>query len=100
MCIRDRTCTDLYLDRIVSLSPARVLVVYGAQAKAAVATRLLKGVAQQPITPTTIGGEDRLVVFLPHPNSFGPKTAHKVLGPDGLAQVRACLSVPTVAIVG
>jgi hypothetical protein len=87
-------CTSRYFHRVVGLSPAVVLVVYGAKAKAAIATSLLTGVAQQPITPTTIGGIDRLVVFLPHPSSFGPKTALNILGPDGLARVQEHLSTP------
>ncbi len=88
-------CADRYLDRVISLSPARVLVIYGAPAKAAVVASLLKGLAQHPITPATVGGLSRLVVFLPAPASFGPKTALKVLGPTGLAQVQARLSAPT-----
>ena len=80
-------CADLYLGRVVSASPALVLVVFGRPAEAAVRRVLLDG-STHPIAPVTIEGIERLVVFLPHPNARVRRTCLHVLGEDGLARVR------------
>jgi len=68
------TCADLYLDRILDLTPATVLVVVGSQAH-----QRLKGRLDLPQPPynvlRVVGGRERRVVFLWHPAAFkGPKT--------------------------
>lgn len=68
------TCADLYLDRILELTPATVLVVVGSQAHQRLRDRL--DLPQPPYNVRrVVGGRERRVVFLWHPAAFkGPKT--------------------------
>ena len=85
-------CADLYLGRVVSASPAVVLVVFGRPAEATVRRVLLDGSTSTPIVPVTVTGIERLVVFLPHPNARVRRTCAHVLVEDGLARVQAHLN--------
>jgi hypothetical protein len=84
---RDR-CADLYLDRILEVSPATVIVGLGAHVNRWLRQRweLDKGYVSQ----VTIQGTPRFVALLPHPTSFGPKTFRSLM-PDELPALRAAL---------
>ena len=80
------TCGERYLDRIVRLSPAGVVVVVGAAAHGHLAEPW-----QLPAPPyavwRTVGEKDRLVVHLPHPNAFTTKTFEGIY-PEILDEIR------------
>ena len=80
------TCGERYLDRIVHLSPAGVVVVVGSAAHGHLAEPW-----QLPAPPyavwRAVGEKDRLVVHLPHPNAFAPKT-FKGIYPEFLDEIR------------
>ena len=80
------TCADLYLERVVALSPADVVVIVGAHAHERLATSL--GLPERPYAvERLIGGRQRLVVYLPHPSAFGKKTFGGV-HPTALGTIR------------
>jgi hypothetical protein len=68
------TCAERYLDRIMKLTPATVLVVVGSKADERLRDRL--NLPQPPYNVRrVVGGRQRRVVFLWHPAGFkGPKT--------------------------
>jgi hypothetical protein len=74
-------CSDRYLQRILCVSAARVLIVFGDHAREAV-WRYLKlsfGISEQGVLtePVIIENISRIFVFLPHPNARGPKKTLK-----------------------
>jgi uracil-DNA glycosylase len=80
------TCTSMYLQRTLSLSPAPVIVALGAHPR-----RTLSGLAgvSCDLGMTAIrdlAGRDRLVVAVGHPT--GPEPRRGVLTPSELDQVR------------
>lgn len=81
------TCADRYLDRVVALSPAEVLVIVGAHAHDRLAGRLQlpKGAYAEE---RRVGGRERLVVYLPAPSSFGGPKTFAGLYPTDLALIR------------
>jgi hypothetical protein len=70
---KDR-CVDLYLDRVLANSGAKVLVVLGSLAKEVIRTRLSLSGSSNLLGPLCIGGLERIVAFLPHPNAWQKKT--------------------------
>jgi hypothetical protein len=68
------TCATRYLDRILELTPATVMVVVGSKAHLPLKHRL--NLPQPPYNvQRVVGGRQRHVVFLWHPAAFkGPKT--------------------------
>ena len=67
-------CSKMHLDRVLSISPARVLIVLGKAAR-----ERLQGsdsAGSSTIEEREIGGRRRLMVYLPHPASWaaGPRT--------------------------
>jgi hypothetical protein len=65
-------CVPRYLERVLQLSPAVVVVVVGAVARAIVRRTVaqLRGDASY-VWPVRWAGRDRHVIFLPHPNARG-----------------------------
>ena len=67
-------CSEMHLDRVLAISPARVLIVLGKAAR----ERLQGPDASKfpAIEERDIGGRRRLLVYLPHPSSWaaGPRT--------------------------
>lgn len=114
-------CADLYLERIISHSPASVLVVVGAQARDALKSRwslpgafgaMTKATPElgsvvasetESIVQRTIAGVDRVVVFLPHPNSQGTKKTFADNYPNSLIDLQKAAaprgSVGTAVVV-
>lgn len=69
------TCADLYLERTLACSGARVMVVYGDVATNAMALRYQEIDPDRRVQgPIDISGDARMVALLPHPGSGrGPK---------------------------
>ena len=83
-------CSKRYLDRILSVSAAKVIVVFGQSAKDVVVKQLSRS-----MRPLSEGGrnlfaqERRLIVFLAHPAGFGRRKSVKdTVGDDGLRLLR------------
>ncbi len=109
-------CSDLYLDRIIALSPARVLVVVGVQAGDALKTRWdlpqQFGIMKKEASGTAsivaseadsmvlreIAGRERTVVFLPHPNSQGTRKFFSDNYPENMLNLRRAAA--PVAVIG
>lgn len=91
------TCSRRYLDRVVSVANAIVIVFLGAKAEAGArevfgfdADLGIKG--SQHVRAMAIGGRERIVGFLPHPNFRGHRKAAACWQPDELAAVRQALA--------
>lgn len=86
-------CSTRYLERILAISAAKVLIVFGRSAQITM-TNLFKSrmtVIFNGLCEISTG-KRRLVAFLPHPSSFEPlKTAGGCLGSEGLAALRSFL---------
>ncbi len=78
------------------VSPARVAVLVGALARFALTEHLHRDMSDHLLGPVEVGGRDRLLVSLRHPNSRGGvKSFQGQLTDSQLAQVRAALTAPT-----
>lgn len=65
------TCTGLYLDRVLALAAAPVLICVGKQAHASIRARYPGAVPPDGcriVGPVPVGGRDRCFVFLPAPS--------------------------------
>lgn len=86
-----KECGPRYLHPVLARSPAKLVVVVGKVAAAEFA-RQGYDPAQRLIGPTPLADRDRLIAFLPHPNSRGgPKTFAANL-PDHLDRIRAFIA--------
>jgi hypothetical protein len=63
-------CMPRYLDSVLGLAAARVIVVVGGVAAEAFRRRGFEP-AQKVIGPVDLAGRKRLIVFMPHPNKRG-----------------------------
>ena len=81
-------CADLYLERTIALSSARVIVALGSHVRSWLRHRWHLG--REPVAEVRSDGTTRLIAFLPHPTSYGPKTFKSVM-PDELERLRAVL---------
>lgn len=84
-------CVPRYLQRVLDLVGAKVVVVLGARAKAALQTMFNIPKNTNVFGPTQIGNHPRLITFLPHPNAFAPKSFAKCLSLDDLQKLRSFL---------
>lgn len=83
-------CVPRYFDRVMSASPARVVLVVGAVARDIVrATHPELRPSDGNLTTGVLGGRDRLVAYMPHPSAFGPKTVEAAIGKQALATLRS-----------
>ncbi len=83
------TCARRYLDDILSLTAAPIVVVVGKQAH----RRLREHLPHLPEPPyirtAELGGRPRELVFLWHPAAFqGPKTIGGLYGSESVARLR------------
>ena len=81
-------CADLYLERTIALSPARVIVALGSHVRGWLRHRWHLG--PEPVAEVRFDRTTRLVAFLPHPTSHVPKTFQSVM-PEELERLRAAL---------
>jgi hypothetical protein len=85
-------CVDRYLSRVLSLSPARVVVIFGALAAYAMREQLDQAARYGLHGPVRLADTDRWLLKLPHPNSRGvPKTVAAYVEAPDLAGLRAAL---------
>jgi hypothetical protein len=89
-------CVPRYLDRLLRLSPAVVVIVIGAVARDIVRSMVPRAATGATyVGPIEWAGKDRHVVFLPHPNARRvPKGVAANLGDQAapaLASIRAAL---------
>lgn len=81
-------CADRYLEPLLEVAGARVIVCLGAHCERMVRERLSLG-TEVLVGPTALGGRARYVAFLPHPNAFKPKTFEKCLTAAELGELRS-----------
>jgi hypothetical protein len=85
-------CVDRSLSRVLSLSPERVVVVFGALAAYALREHLDQAARYGLHGPVRLADADRWLLNLPHPNSRGvPKTINAYVDAPNLAVLRAAL---------
>ena len=89
------TCAGRYLDDILSLTAAPVVVVVGKQAHIRLQQRLPDLPDPPYIRTADLGGRERKLVFIWHPAAFqGPKAISGLYGPERLATLKALASPP------
>jgi hypothetical protein len=79
-----RECVPRYLPRVIRLSAASIIVVVGAIAAHAFRTCAISGEGRV-IGPLEVEGRERVVVFMPHPNSRGGSKSFAGNVPEHLA---------------
>jgi hypothetical protein len=85
-------CVDRYLTRVLSVSPARLVVIFGALAAYALREHLDQAARYGLHGPVRLADADRWLLKLPHPNSRGvPKTVAAYVEAPDLAVLRATL---------
>jgi hypothetical protein len=83
-------CANRYLDDVLTVSGAQLIVALGAHNRAWLRERFQTGTDR--VSVVLIGGRRRIVAFLPHPTSYGPSTFAGVMTETELAAIRAFLS--------
>lgn len=83
-------CAKRYLRRVVELSGAKVIVVLGSKIKDTV-KRDFSFSEGDMFGPAQIGGRQRYIVFLPHPNAHMPRSFKKRLDEKRLEELRTFL---------
>jgi uracil-DNA glycosylase len=84
-------CSERYLERILSVAAAKVLVVFGGTAKHAIVRLFGPAMTLQShdLNIVSIQNVPRMVVFLPHPNERGSmKTLRANIGDGALLLIR------------
>jgi hypothetical protein len=85
-------CANQYTAGVLNCSGAAIFVFVGAWAKS-IAIPLLGLDPEECVQgPLDVFGLQRMVVFLPHSNSWGSRTFGTVLEPDELNQLRQFLA--------
>lgn len=84
-------CADLYLERTIAQSSARVIVALGAHVRDWLHSRW--ELEQGPVSEVAIDDRPRLVAFLPHPTGYGSKKFSSVM-PNELERLRAAVRSP------
>lgn len=84
-------CSQRYLSSVISLSPAKVIIILGSTAKGVFNSyyRIKIDEGQKLFGPAEIENVKRYVAFLPHPNAFAH--AHKLsnnLSSDELSEIK------------
>lgn len=84
-------CVPRYLQRVLELAGAKVVVVLGARAKEAMQKIFSIPKDTNVCGPMKIGKYVRLITFLPHPSAYTKKSFVKCLSPDELQKLRSLL---------
>jgi hypothetical protein len=92
-----KECVPRYFEKTLMLSSAKVIVVLGLHAQRVVQKELHLSVGASIYGPAHIYGRRRVLAFLPHPNSRGPRTFGKCLSVAELAELRAFLKSGKIA---
>ena len=88
-------CANLYLDRVLSSSAAKVIVTLGAIAARIMAEKYLIASGSPVHGPINVGGRDRFVVFLAQPGSNQARKFATSVSTDELAKLRAAMKLAT-----
>jgi uracil-DNA glycosylase len=80
------TCSGRYLKRVISLSPAKLLVLVGDKALFASEQHLAVRLMRRIWGPNDLLGQRRWVLSLPHPGSHKPWGLENYVRADTLAQ--------------
>jgi hypothetical protein len=81
-------CVSLYLDRVLEISGARILVGLGALAREVLARKYKFPSCKMVFGPLEVAGRKRLITFLTHPNAWKDKTFRKVHSAPELVQLK------------
>ena len=85
------TCAEHWLDRVIQVSAAAIIVLMGWQARDHCAARWGLDKAQKVHFDVATPGRERAVVILPHPNARGKRKVADFVTPEELARLRALL---------
>ena len=88
------TCAGRWLDLVLGVSGASVVVLLGSKARDHCVARWKLDKGQSVHFGETIGGRRRAVVVLPHPNARGKRKVADCVSPEQLRQLRALVSGP------
>jgi hypothetical protein len=87
-----KECVPRYLDRVLALSPASLIIVYGDQARNAIRARFdYSDIGVFPSRPAEVAGVKRRFAFLAYPTATNPKRPTR-LPETELADAREWLS--------
>lgn len=86
-----KECANLYLRRVVEISEAKVIIALGDRAKDTVVQEFGIPESASVHGPMNIGGRERLITFLPHPNAWSVRTFAKLLPATDLQKLRSFL---------
>jgi len=89
-------CSQRYLERVLAISAARVMIVYGEYARYAVCRRYDSGIVSwclpNKLAEFRLGDRSKILVFLPAPNERGSeKTLIANIRSEGISIVRSYL---------
>ena len=84
-------CVETYLQRVLEIAEAKVVVVLGARAEQVIQSQFKLPEKTLVSEAFTIGNRKAIFAFLPHPNAFKPKSFTKVLQAHELEKLRAFL---------
>lgn len=84
-------CTSRYLDRVLSCSPAKIIVALGRHSAGAMVKQYGVDSARRVQGPVRVAGRDRFVVFLAQPGSNQARKFATVASPDELKHLRVAL---------
>lgn len=88
-------CANLYLDRVLSSSAAKIVVTLGAVAARIMGEKYRIDSDSRVHGPINIGGRDRFVVFLAQPGSNQARKFATCVSTDELAKLRAAMKQAT-----
>jgi len=88
-------CANLYLDRVLSSSAAKIIVTLGTVAARIMTEKYRIDSDSRVHGPINIGGRDRFVVFLAQPGSNQARKFVTCVSPDELAKLRAAMKLAT-----
>lgn len=80
-------CVSRHFDRIATISHARVVVIFGDVAAAALSVPNCAAVESR-----VWHGRDRLIMWLPHPNARKRRTVRGLYSPNAIAQMNTALA--------
>ncbi len=86
-----RTCANQWLDRVLAIAAADVIVVMGAAARDTIRSRLSIPSSATTIWLTTIADRPRYIAFLPSPSAFGKQTFLQCMPENDLQTLRTFL---------
>ena len=90
-------CSQRYLKSVLTISAAKIFVVYGKVAKGEVRRYFGSSLLRLPnhLESLSVGGHSRIIAFLPAPNARGgEKSLRANIGDAGLSRIRRHLSQP------